>query len=384
MCKEQIGSMAKINATYGAGYYIDPSINYAQVEDAQRREGKKNRAAGVNVVMRQTFAAPFTIICTQCDGRTARGTHQYVNRKKSGDKFMGMPIWEIEFRCQHCMKYFCIATDWETPKVTGGYKCTKNCKRPESDEFVSRNLANQALLAERKQAVEDETLGGTGNMDALTKHNERMDRVHQLNAEIEARLAERQQCENTSTSDATSSHGIFYDNDDPLGVHFGEASSVAQQETLSLSGRLALQIRAKRSREESETSGIGVNADTGDVNGGDEDNSFAAFQVMLARENDDQKVLTSSPSSCAAYVKESEPRPAVADVTAVPALDLKALLGSAASNPFYVTFDGDNDVSGTSSAPTTERSSSHDGATVGGVVFLKKRRGKASSLFSQM
>jgi hypothetical protein len=378
--------MAKINATYGAGYYIDPSINYAQVEDAQRREGKKNRAAGVNVVMRQTFAAPFTIICTQCDGRTARGTHQYVNRKKSGEKFMGMPIWEIEFRCQHCMKYFCIVTDWETPKVTGGYKCTKHCKRPESDEFVSRNLANQALLAERKQAVEDETLGGTGNMDALTKHNERMDRVHQLNAEIEARLAERQQCENTSTSDVTCSHDSFHDDkDDPLSVHFGAASSVTQRETLSLSGRLALQIRAKRSREESETSGIGVVVDEEiDVHGGDEDNnddSFAAFQAMLARENDDQKALTSSPSSRAADVTGSE---AVADATAVPALDLKTLLGSAASNPFYVTFDDDNDAAGSSSVPTTEKSGSHDGATVGGVVFLKKRRGKASSLFSQM
>lgn len=372
--------MAKINATYGAGYYIDPSINYAQVEEAQRREGKKNRAAGVSAVMRQTFAAPFTIICTQCDGRTARGTHQYVNRKKSGEKFMGMPIWEIEFRCQHCMKYFCIITDWETPKVTGGYKCTKNCKRPESDEFVARNLANEALIAERKQAVENETLGGAGNMDALAKHNERMDRVHQLNNEIEARLAERQQLELQPDSFVDAS---VDDMDDPLDVNYGISSTKAsQRQSRSLHGRLAEQIRAKRAREESgEASDIdGVVGAVDDDD--DDDGSFAAFQSMLTDNNNERHTSKQSSPLPNENSLEAAPPPPVEDVGTPVVLDLKRLLSSAASNPFCVTFDDDGDDEG-QRPPIALVSSDSDCNESGSVVVLKKKRGKASSLFAQ-
>lgn len=323
--------MAKINATYGAGYYMDPSINYAQVEDAQRREGRKNRLAGVAQVMRQTFSAPFNIICTGCDGRTARGTHQYVNRRKTGEKFMGMPIWELEFRCQHCMKYFAIVTDWETPKVTGGYKCVKNCKRPESDDFVARNLANVAVDAERKQAKENETLGSSGNMDALAKHNDRMDRVHQLNADIEARLAERSlalHCENDDGNETV---------DDPLSCHYGAVESM--KPTTSLRGRIAERIRMKRRREDvaDREGGADMSDEAAPADGDDDDGNFAAFQKMLSATVGITGAGDAMPTTTAA--DEGMVTPTDADIKVGATLDQVRLMMSAADNPFSVVED---------------------------------------------
>lgn len=272
--------MAKINATYGAGYYIDPSANYLQVEASQRRERRFNPKEK-DQVMRQTFAAPFTIVCLHCHARTARGTHHYVNRKKTGDKYLGMPVWELEFRCHACQKHFALVTDLETAKLTGGYKCLRHCERPEGD-FLSRNVTNEKLVSERKGEKEQEILGQQGDLKALDEHNDRVEMLMAMDRAIEARVQAAAMANTTEEADNVES------SDDS----FSTSTSECAQSTSQLTRKLLEGVR-KRNRECCDEAAT----DAALLDDGDEE--FLLFQQALANatqlsENRDQMQNVSS------------------------------------------------------------------------------------------
>ncbi|ESL07616.1 hypothetical protein TRSC58_04692 [Trypanosoma rangeli SC58] len=169
--------MAKINATYSSGYYLAPDTDYRKLEEAQQQKRKRRRkeekdgdvdASFDGGVIRQTFAMPFNIICLHCNRRTARGTHGYVNRRPTKETFMGIRIWELEFRCIFCKGHIYLTTDYETAKLTGGYHCSRNCRRGEGD-FYGTNQINEAIRA--KQATEE---AEKGSLDTLERENEAM------------------------------------------------------------------------------------------------------------------------------------------------------------------------------------------------------------------
>ncbi|KEG14693.1 hypothetical protein DQ04_00341080 [Trypanosoma grayi] len=192
--------MAKINATYSSGYYLAPDTDYRKLEEEQQRERKRQRQQGVEAssgkgVIRQTFAMPFNVICLHCNRRIARGTHGYVNRRPTEEKYMGIRIWELEFRCIFCKDHIYLTTDYETAKLTGGYHCSRNCKRGEGD-FYGTNQINEAIRA--KQATED---AEKGTLDALERENETMRQVQERERLIEELVESKAGMEEEQTRD---------------------------------------------------------------------------------------------------------------------------------------------------------------------------------------
>ncbi|PBJ72839.1 hypothetical protein TcG_02886 [Trypanosoma cruzi] len=196
--------MAKINATYSSGYYLAPDTDYRKLEEEQRRERKRKRQqegddntglSSASGTIRQTFAMPFNIICLHCNRRIARGTHGYVNRRPTKEKFMGIRIWELEFRCIFCKGHIYLTTDYETAKLTGGYHCSRNCRRGEGD-FYGTNQINEAIRA--KQAAEETE---KGSLDALERENEVMRQIQERERMIEELVESRAGTEAEQTRD---------------------------------------------------------------------------------------------------------------------------------------------------------------------------------------
>ncbi|RNF25626.1 uncharacterized protein Tco025E_02122 [Trypanosoma conorhini] len=196
--------MAKINATYSSGYYLAPDTDYRKLEEQQQRERKRRRqeerdgdadASAAGGAIRQTFAIPFNVICLHCNRRIARGTHGYVNRRPTKEKFMGIRIWELEFRCIFCKRHIYLTTDYETAKLTGGYHCSRNCRRGEGD-FYGTNQINEAIRA--KQATEE---AEKGSLDALERENEAMRQLQERERLIEELVESRAATEEEQTRD---------------------------------------------------------------------------------------------------------------------------------------------------------------------------------------
>ncbi|ORC90188.1 uncharacterized protein TM35_000092380 [Trypanosoma theileri] len=187
--------MAKINATYSSGYYLAPDTDYRKLEDEQERNRKRERREGrqqqqqgdveTKTAIRQTFAIPFNIICLHCNRRIARGTHGYVNRRATEEKYMGIRIWELEFRCIFCKGHIYLKTDYETAKLTGGYHCSRNCRRGEGD-FYGTNQINEEVRAQ--QAAEE---AEKGTLEALERENEAMRELQERERLIEELVESR-------------------------------------------------------------------------------------------------------------------------------------------------------------------------------------------------
>ncbi|KAG8342228.1 putative Family of uncharacterized function [Trypanosoma vivax] len=192
--------MAKINATYGSGYYLAPDTDYRKLEEEQSREKRRKRQLGSDSAVgkgaiRQTFAIPFNIICLHCNSRIARGTHVYVNRRATSEKYMGIRIWELEFRCIFCKSHLYLTTDYETAKLTGGYHCSRSCKRGEGD-FYGVNQTNEAIKA--MQAAKD---AEKGTIDALERENEVARQLQERERLVEEFVEAKAAVQETQTRD---------------------------------------------------------------------------------------------------------------------------------------------------------------------------------------
>ncbi|CCD16515.1 unnamed protein product [Trypanosoma congolense IL3000] len=193
--------MAKINATYSSGYYLAPDVDYRKLEEQQRLERKRNMKKDEALpqsersAIRQTFAMPFNVVCLHCNSRIARGTHGYVNRRATDDKYMGIRIWELEFRCIFCKGHIYLITDYETAKLTGGYHCSRNCRRGEGD-FYGMNQLNEELKAQ--QAAEK---AEKGTVDALERENETMRQLQERDRLVEEVVESRAGMEEIQTRD---------------------------------------------------------------------------------------------------------------------------------------------------------------------------------------
>ncbi|KPI87538.1 hypothetical protein ABL78_3381 [Leptomonas seymouri] len=181
--------MSKINATYSSGYYIAPDVDFRKLEEQQRQEQRgKRRKPGADSadndenVKRQTFAIPFDLICLHCNRRIARGSHVYANRRATDQRYLNsIRIWELEILCRFCKGKYCLRTDPETPKDTGGYVCVKGCKRVEGD-FYDLNKQNQAAREEWRKAKAEAELDP---LAALERENEAARELEERNRRIE-------------------------------------------------------------------------------------------------------------------------------------------------------------------------------------------------------
>lgn len=196
--------MAKINATYSSGYYIAPDTDYRKLEEEQQLERKRKRrlekdghadASDASKAIRQTFAIPFNVICLHCNCRIARGTHGYVNRRPTEKKYMGIRIWELEFRCIFCKEHIYLTTDYETAKLTGGYHCGRGCRRGEGD-FYGTNQINEAVRAGQAEAA-----AKSGSLDALERENEAVRRLQERERLVEELVESRADTEDVRLRD---------------------------------------------------------------------------------------------------------------------------------------------------------------------------------------
>ncbi|KAG5473788.1 hypothetical protein LSCM1_04418 [Leishmania martiniquensis] len=188
--------MSKINATYSSGYYIAPDVDFRKLEEQQRGKRKHGGVgdAGSDNVKRQTFAIPFDLICDHCDRRIARGSHVYANRRATEKRYLGsIRVWQLEISCRFCKGKYCLLTDPETPKDTGGYICEKGCRRVEGD-FYSLNKQNAAAREEWENEKAEAELNP---LAAMERENEAARELEERNRQIEEAVEERAEHDDT-------------------------------------------------------------------------------------------------------------------------------------------------------------------------------------------
>lgn len=242
--------MAKINATYGSGYYLAPDVDYRRLEEQQRLERKRKKVKGEAVspserdAIRQTFAMPFNVICLHCNCRIARGAHGYVNRRATDETYMGIRIWELEIRCMFCKGHIYLKTDYETAKLTGGYHCSRNCRRGEGD-FYGTNQINEEVKAQRAAEKADE-----GTVDALERENEVMLQLQERERLVEELVEARAGTEEAQTRDellqvirARKQQGALMVGDGIEGEFQSEAKRSAEEEEEEMYQRFEAQLR---------------------------------------------------------------------------------------------------------------------------------------------
>lgn len=346
--------MAKINATFGAGYYVDPSVSYTLVESSRRREEKQSRKGPP--VVRQTFAAPFTLQCDHCNAVTARGTHHYANRRKAAESYLGLALWELQIKCRNCSHDMTLITDRETAKLTGGYKCLRGCTRPAGD-FLTRNEENAKVQEELAANKLNEERGALGDVHALAAHNERVERIHALNQAIEDRLATARaldaldgalpsEASDPPANAASLSLLDLSDRDQPAATHSGRTRVLLEEVQ-----------RRKRQRELDDALGSEV---TDDAAAGEQDDelAFRAFQQAVNDNDTSQGDRDHTASNDAP-------------------LDLGSLVGSTAAlqgaNPFDVVVSWD---APTQAMPSHPKSTGREGD-------VTQRRHKKRNLLSK-
>jgi hypothetical protein len=177
--------MAKINSTFNGNYYLAHDVDYQKLDEMEQKSAKRARREGTapEPVRRQTMAIPFNITCTTCNKRIVRGTHGYMNRTKAPEKYLGLVMYDLAWRCPHCAGRFVLRTDLETAKMTGGYKCVSGCRRVDGD-FLLRNVM---LEAEKKEAAAAKELeqSKTSSHDDFSAFNAKMEAVRNRNQLID-------------------------------------------------------------------------------------------------------------------------------------------------------------------------------------------------------
>lgn len=204
--------MAKINSTYGSGYYIPDDFNPQPTRKRPRDDVDDPRGGqtGPNATIRQTMMLEFTLQCEKCEKVIGRGTKFYMYRRKNGEKYLGEPIYELSFKCNRCSADLVIKTDPEHRRASGGYVCVRGCRRVTAENFDRKDEpeetvdeeagtatgddASDALQAtmeaHRKAALEGEQIGAL--VDAMVDRSKTITK-EQLQEAIAKRDAERQQ-----------------------------------------------------------------------------------------------------------------------------------------------------------------------------------------------
>ena len=195
--------MAKINATYGSGYYYPDDFDPRAMADQRRREqrlparrgrddgdGADEPAAAPHSV-RQTAMLEFTLSCNHCGKVIGRGTKFYMNRTKTGEMYLNIePIWELSFRCPKCTGEIAIRTDPENRKRTGGYVPHRNCHRVSAEYENSRDEPNVGAAA--PSATEEDADGMDALQAKLEQHRQATLDGERVDAMVEQHMADVQ------------------------------------------------------------------------------------------------------------------------------------------------------------------------------------------------